>query len=54
VPEVDKLIGEKAMTIRPVLIAAASVLTLIGAAQASELQPIHGRSIVLGELSDNT
>jgi hypothetical protein len=45
------LVGVKAMTARSVLIASASALTLIGAAQASELQPIHGRSIALGGLS---
>ena len=41
------------MTIRRIIIAAASALTLVGAAQANELRlrPIEGRTIDLGDLS---
>ena len=41
----------KTMTIRRIIIAAASALTLVGAAHANELRPIEGRSIDLGDLS---
>jgi hypothetical protein len=39
------------MTIRRIVIAVASALTLSSAAQASELHPLRGRSIDVGELA---
>ena len=39
------------MSIRRFAIAAASVLTVAGAAHASELQPLEGRSLDLGPVS---